>query len=138
MSIDLRAKPFYLNDAQIKWVEDTLASMSEDDKLRHLFCLVTYHDDDEYCRYIAQDVRPGGFMSRPMSAEQCVSAVEKMQRYSRIPMLVSANLEAGGNGMVKEGTNFAKPMQIGATADPEFARRLGEVCGREGSAVGAN
>ena len=30
MSIDLKAAPFYLNSAQIKWVEDTLASLSED------------------------------------------------------------------------------------------------------------
>ena len=73
-----------------------------------------------------------------MSAEACVNAVERMQRYSEIPMLVAANFETGGNGMAKEGTAFAKPMQIAATADPKHARRLGEICGVEGSAVGAN
>lgn len=137
MNINLKAKPFYLSDTQIKWVEDTLASMTDDDKLRHLFCLVAYNDDDEYCRYIASEVRPGGFMSRVMPARQCISTVEKMQRYSKIPMLVAANLEAGGNGMAKEGTLLGRPMQIAATGDAEFARRLGEVCGVEGSAVGA-
>ncbi|MBQ7974926.1 MAG: glycoside hydrolase family 3 protein, partial [Clostridia bacterium] len=60
------------------------------------------------------------------------------KQYSKIPLLVAANLEAGGNGIVKEGTPFGKPMQVAATADVEFARRLGEVCGVEGSAVGAN
>ena len=138
MNINLKAKPFYLTDKQIDWVNETLASMTEDDKLRHLFCLVAYNDDEEYCRYIARDVRPGGFMSRVMPAEQCISTVKKMQHYAKIPMLVAANLEAGGNGMAKEGTLLGKPMQIAATADPEFARRLGEVCGVEGSAVGAN
>ena len=34
MRIDLRAKPFFLNDQQIAWVNTTLDSMSEDDKLR--------------------------------------------------------------------------------------------------------
>lgn len=138
MSVNLRAKPFDLNDDQVAWVENTLASMTEDDKLRHLFCLVTYDDDEEYCRYIGEEIRPGGFMGRPMKGEQCISAVERMQRYSKIPLLVAANLEAGGNGFAKDGTAFAKPMQIGATADVEQARRLGEICGAEGSAVGAN
>lgn len=138
MSVNLRAKPFDLNDEQVAWVENTLASMTEDDKLRHLFCLVTYDDNEEYCRYIGEEIRPGGFMGRPMKAEQCISAVERMQRYSKIPLLVAANLEAGGNGLAKDGTSYAKPMQIGATADAEYARRLGEICGVEGSAVGAN
>lgn len=138
MGIDLRAKPFFLNDEQIAWVNTTLASMSEDDKIRHLFCLVTYDDNEEYCRYIGEEIRPGGFMGRPMKAAQCISAVERMQKYSKIPLLVAANLEAGGNGGAKDGTAFAKPMQIAATADPEQARRLGEVCGREGAAVGIN
>ncbi|MBQ7346572.1 MAG: glycoside hydrolase family 3 protein [Clostridia bacterium] len=138
MKVNLRAKPFDLNDKQIAWVKDTLADMTEEEKLHQLFCLVTYSDDEEYCRYIGEKVRPGGFMSRVMKAEQCVGAVEKMQRYAKIPMLVAANLEAGGNGMASEGTPVCRPMQAAATDDAEFARRLGEVCGAEGSAVGAN
>jgi len=35
--MDLRAKPFYLNDSQIAWVEETLKNMSLDDKLGQLF-----------------------------------------------------------------------------------------------------
>lgn len=136
--MNLREKPFYLKDTDIAWVEKTLASMSADDKIRQLFCLVTYTDDEEYCRYIGEVVRPGGFMSRTMSAEACLSAVEKMQKYSKIPLLVAANFEAGGNGMIAGGTMLGKPMEVAATDDPEQARRLGEVCGAEGAAVGAN
>lgn len=136
--MNLREKPFYLKDADIAWVEETLASMSVEDKLHQLFCLVTYTDDEAYCRYIGETVRPGGFMSRTMPVEACLSAVEKMQKYSRIPLLVAANFEAGGNGMIAGGTLFAKPMEVAATDDPEQARRLGEVCGTEGAAVGAN
>lgn len=136
--INLKEKPFYLNDEDIKWVNDTLESMSVEDKLHHLFCLITYNDSEDYCRFIAQDIRPGGFMSRVMPLEECISAVEKMQKYSKIPMLVSANFEAGGNGMIEGGTILGRPLEIAATGDVEQARRLGEVCGVEGSAVGAN
>ena len=44
--MDLKAKPFYLSEDDIKWVEDTLSSMSTEDKLHQLFCLVTYSDDE--------------------------------------------------------------------------------------------
>ena len=138
MSIDLRGNPFFLNNDQISWVKDTLSSMTTEEKIHHLFCLVLYNDDEETCRYLGEKIRPGGFMNRVMPAAQCASAVARMQGYSRIPLLVAANLEAGGNGIVKEGTTLGKPMQIAATADPEYARRLGEICGVEGSLVGAN
>ena len=36
-SVDLKGNPFYLDDEAIKWVEDTLASMTEDEKVQQLF-----------------------------------------------------------------------------------------------------
>ncbi len=138
MKPDLKAKPFHLNAKQIQWVEQTLAGMTDEEKIHQLFCLVLYDDNEETCRHLAGDVRPGGFMCRTMPAEQCLRAVERMQENSVIPLLVAANLETGGNGIVKEGTQVCRPMQAAATADPEYARRLGEVCGSEGAAVGAN
>ena len=136
--IDLKGNPFFLSDEDIRWVEDTLSDMTEEDKIRQLFCLITYSDDEDYCRYIGETVRPGGFMSRTMTAEECISAVGKMQKYSKIPMLVAANFEAGGNGMIVGGTAFGRQMAVAATGEVEQARRLGEVCGAEGAAVGAN
>ena len=44
MNIDLKAKPFYLNEEQIDWVNDILASMSTKEKLHQLFCLVLHND----------------------------------------------------------------------------------------------
>ena len=35
--IDLKAKPFYLTDADIAWVEATKKSMTEEEKLEQLF-----------------------------------------------------------------------------------------------------
>lgn len=57
---------------------------------------------------------------------------------SKIPLLLPANLEAGGNGIATEGTYFAKEMEIAATEDPEQAHRLGEICGCEAGALGCN
>ena len=46
MTINLNAKPFNLNDSQVKWVKDTLASMTLDEKIGQLFTFVTYTDDE--------------------------------------------------------------------------------------------
>lgn len=35
--VDLKAKPFYLNEAQIAWVEQTIASMTVKEKIGQLF-----------------------------------------------------------------------------------------------------
>ena len=35
--IDLKAKPFYLSEKDIAWVENTLASLTTDEKLGQIF-----------------------------------------------------------------------------------------------------
>ncbi len=134
---DLKAKPFYLTDEDIQWVEKTLEGMTEDEKICQLFCLVAYSDNEDLKNLVTK-YQPGGLMCRPMPAEQAINSVRTLQENSRIPMLISANLEKGGNGIVQEGTFIGAPMQVAATDDDEMAYKLGVVCGREGAAVGAN
>lgn len=136
--IDLKGNPFYLADEDIRWVEETLASMSDDEKLGQLFCLVTFSSDIEFLKANVLSVKPGGMMCRPMPMPELLTTVKLLQDNSRIPMLIPANLEKGGNGMVTEGTLLGSPMQIAATSDIRTAWRLGEICGREGAAVGGN
>ena len=31
--VDLKAKPYYLSDEDIKWVEDTIAGMTDEEKV---------------------------------------------------------------------------------------------------------
>ena len=35
--IDLKAKPYYLSDEDIQWVQDTIAQMSAEEKVGQLF-----------------------------------------------------------------------------------------------------
>ncbi len=135
--VNLREKPYYLNDEEIAWVHSTLAQMSEEEKLGQLFCLITYSDSQDL-ENLAKKYKPGGLMCRPMPAKEVVNAVRILQEHSKIPMLISANLEKGSNGIITEGTFIGSQMQVAATDDDSMAYKLGVVCGREGSAVGAN
>jgi len=135
---DLKAKPFYLSDDDIKWVKDTLDGMSQEEKIAQLFCLIAYNSEQEYLLNLAQKVKPGGVMCRPMPAEEGRVTVEILQKNSKIPMLIAANLERGGNGVMQEGTSLGSPLAVAATNDNEMATKLGTVCGREGAAIGVN
>jgi len=135
---NLKLKPFYLSDEDIKWVEDTLSGMSQDEKIAQLFCLIAYNSEQDFLLNLAKNVQPGGVMCRPMPAEDTRLSIETLQKNSKIPMLIAANLERGGNGVMQEGTSLGSPLAVAATNDYEMATKLGTVCGREGSAIGVN
>ncbi|HIS47786.1 MAG TPA: glycoside hydrolase family 3 protein [Candidatus Scybalocola faecigallinarum] len=136
--VDLKAKPFYLNDEQIKWVEDTLASMTDDEKTEQLFCPLLYTNEPEALKGIIGQYHFGGVMFRSNPAKEVQTAINTLQENSKIPMLISANLEDGGNGIANEGTYMGRQMLISATNDTQKAYQLGKICGVEGAAVGVN
>lgn len=135
---DYRAKPFYLDDEDVAWVEKTFSEMTEDEKIQSLFfpCMRNY--DEASIDELLNTLHPCGVMYRPCSAEEAVNATNMFRKKSKIPMLIAANLEKGGNGIVNEGTLIGAPLEIAATDNIENARRLGILCAREGKAVGAN
>ena len=136
--IDLKLKPFWLSDEDIKWVEETLSSMSLEEKVGQLFCLIGETFDKNELAKRFDMIKPCGIMFRPSSAEKVQEANRFLQNKSRIPLLVAANLEIGGRGIAKEGTIYGNQMQVAATDDEECAYRLGVISAREGIAVGVN
>lgn len=136
--IDLKAPPFRLHDEDIAWVNRTLAGMDLDAKIGQLFCLLAFSTEEDEARETIELARPGGILFRPSPGAALQKITRYLQTISDVPMLVAANLERGGNGIAKDGTYFASPMQVAATDDEEQAYRLGVICGREGSAVGCN
>ena len=50
--VDLRAKPYNLNDADIAWVESTIASMSAEEKVGQLFWQLCLSDDERYLGHL--------------------------------------------------------------------------------------
>jgi len=134
----MRNAPFNLDDQGIAWVESTLAGMTTKDKVGQLFCGIAVSFAEESLDATLSVCTPGGVMFRPSSVEEAVDFANLLRRKVSIPMLVAANLEKGANGIVREGTFLGSPLAIGATGDVDMARKLGEVCGSEGAAVGAN
>lgn len=135
--VDLKVKPFYLTDEDIAWVTDTLASLSEEEKLGQLFFdLSEDGPDEEYIRDRVAKTHMGGLRYMNRSPEETKEHNRLYQKYSRVPLLICANLEAGGNGGCLGGTRVGDPIKLAATGNPEYAYQQGLIGAVEGSAVG--
>lgn len=138
MSLDLRGKPFYLNDEDINWVETVRDGMSLDEKIGQLFCVCCREGTQEEVDWIYSHLKPGTILLRQMKIDELVGYHTMIQEKTDIPLLIAANLEKGGDGIAEEGSLFASPMGVAASGKVENASRLGEVCGKEGKALGVN
>lgn len=134
----LKKAPFHLDKKGLDWVQSVFESLSLEEKIGQLFCPIGVDGESEVLENFITKYKPGGIMYRPGEALQMQQKHRTLQAKTKVPLLVSANLEAGGNGVATDGTYFGKQMQVAATDNEEHAYRLGKVAGREGNAVGCN
>ena len=87
--VNLKEKPFYLKEEDIKWVEETIAGMTTEEKIGQLFCLTDMITDEEQLKEMIRKYKPGGFMYRSGNALEIQNAQRVMQETSRIPLLLS-------------------------------------------------
>ena len=135
--MDLKRKPFYLDDTAIEWVNNTLNGLTEDEKIGQFFFPIGFSTEKEYLNHL-RSLGIGGLFFRPGVAEEVQQTYEYMQRTSKVPLLTAANLEDGGNGSSIEGTAFGNQMAVAATNQTSDAYTLGKIASSEGKAVGVN
>ena len=58
--VDLKAKPFYLDEAGVEWVEKTIASMSVEEKIGQLFIQLFMEPDLESAKQVLKKYHIGG------------------------------------------------------------------------------
>lgn len=136
--VTMKEKPFYLKDEQIEWVENTMDSMTMEEKIGQLFLVIGLADDEDELVQMYRQWKFGGIMFRPAPAASLIQWNKRLQKEAKIPLLIAANLENGGSGAVLEGTPFGSQMQVAATGEKEQAYRLGRISASEGKAAGVN
>jgi beta-N-acetylhexosaminidase len=101
----------------------------------------------EYRKFIhlVRDVRVGGLilvnvaqgrLAQRAEPHELGSFINRMQRMSRLPLLVSGDLERGVSMRVNDTTVFPHAMAFAAAGDPALTRYEGEVTAREARALG--
>jgi beta-N-acetylhexosaminidase len=127
----------------LKWANEQLRKMSLEEKIGQLISVgvnATFmnQDSDAYraLKHQIEDNKVGGVILFRGPVYESVILVNRMQKLAKYPLLISADLEAGAGMRFDDTVNFPWNMAVGATGNPEYARRQGEITAREARALG--
>ena len=136
--VDIKAKPFYLTDEDCKWVEDTIAGMTVDEKIGQLFFNMGSSREEEYLKMTVRDYHIGGIRYNPATADEIYEQNRILQENSKIPLIIACNTESGGDGACVDGTPIGGQTKIGATRKADYAYQMGYMANKEAAAIGCN
>ena len=75
--VDLKAKPFYLNEEDVKWVKDTISEMTIEEKIGQLFIARIHGDlDDPNNQEIIKKYHVGGIRYASKSSEEIYNFIK--------------------------------------------------------------
>jgi beta-N-acetylhexosaminidase len=127
----------------LNWADKELRRMSLDEKIGQLICVginATFLNQDsdgfKALRHQIEDNHVGGIILFRGPVYESVVLVNRMQNLARYPLLISADLEAGAGMRFDDTVNLPWNMAVGATDNPDYARRQGMVTAREARALG--
>lgn len=136
--MDYTKKPFCLKQEDLDWVEKTFAAMTQEEKLNQVFVDMLWNNPPKEVAAQQCTYQLGGYRYNNGSAEKLYEQNVTIQKSSKIPALIAANVEAGGNGAVSGGTKLGEGIACGATNDPQSAYYMGKYGCREAAAIGCN
>ena len=127
------------------WVESTLAGMSLDEKIGQVIMGSADSDFTNVRSDKFQEIRDnitryhvGGYLAFGGELLSAAFLIRRMQELASVPLLISADLEGGTGLIFRGGTRFPKAMALGATFDPETARRVGRMTALEAKSIGVH
>jgi beta-glucosidase-like glycosyl hydrolase len=156
--------PRPLDEDAARWVERSLAAMSQDDKAAQLVFpgldstfLSTDSDTFERLQDLAETWHVGGFLvfggsepvpgvllnptygsvilGDPLSA---AATLNRLQRVSPLPLLNAGDFEWGVGMRIRGATQFPRAMAFGAAGDTALTQEAGRLTGREMRAIGVH
>jgi beta-N-acetylhexosaminidase len=140
-----KAKPYSRHPSAeaLKWADKELKRMSLEEKIGQLIAVglnATYLNQDSGAfkdlRHQVVDNHVGGIVLFRGPVYESVILVNRMQQIAKLPLLISADLEAGAGMRFDDTVNFPWNMAVGATGNPDYAQRQGELTAREARALG--
>ena len=135
---DLKAKPYCLSDEDIAWVKNTIAGMTDEEKVGQLFFQLTAGITEDYLKELMEKYHLGGCRYNNMPGMAVKMQNATLQKYAKVPVFIACNTETGGNGACSDGTYIASGIKIGATGNLDYAKALGKYSNEEAVAIGCN
>ncbi len=127
----------------LKWANAQLAKMSLDEKIGQMISvgINAIFLNQESAAFVAlrrqvEENHIGGIILFKSPVYESVMLTNRMQQLSKYPLMISADLEAGAGMRFDDTVNFPWNMAVGATGNPDYARRQGAMTAREARALG--
>lgn len=126
-------------------VERRPSSLSLDEEVGQLFVYAAHGTflnarSPEYRELLRQvrDNHVGGVLWSVSDVYETAWLNRRLQEAAKVPLLMSADLEAGVGMRFQNTTSWPWPMAVAAAGDPALAEREGVVIGEEARALGLN
>jgi len=87
---------------------------------------------------LVRELHVGGVIWFASNVFETAFLIRRLQKAARVPLLMSADLEAGIGMRFLDTTYWPQAMAIAATGDPDFAERAGRATAIEAKAIGIN
>jgi len=140
---DPASTQFQPSEKALKWADKQLKKMSVEEKvgqLVHVGINARFaNQDSEYFQDLKRQVvdkKIGGIIFFGAPIYETTILINRMQALADVPLLMSLDAETGIGMRFEDAINFPWAMAVAATGNPEFARRMGVITGREARAIG--
>ncbi|HWT00048.1 MAG TPA: glycoside hydrolase family 3 N-terminal domain-containing protein [Pyrinomonadaceae bacterium] len=127
----------------LAWADSQLRRMSLKEKIGQLISVGIngrfFNQDSEYFRELRRQVEKnhiGGIVLYRGTVYESVHLTNRMQHLARYPLLISADMEYGAGMRFEDTVNLPWNMAVGATGNPNYAQRQGEIIAHEARALG--
>jgi beta-N-acetylhexosaminidase len=146
--------PIHLDKAGRKWADKTLRKMSPEDKVGQLFAIwvrVQFLNDadpifvqlrDNIRKYrvgsVVMSVPVDGPVLLKSQPDVAAELLNRLQRSSNLPLIVSADFERGVSMRLNGTTVFPHAMAFGAAGKTENAEAFGRITALEARAIGVH
>jgi len=133
----------FLFATSTKWVDSLLSSMTLEEKVGQLLLAYSYSyykskDDREFVKLskLIEENKIGGIMFSRGNVYEVAMLANQFQSKSKLPLLISADMEYGVAMRISRTTEFPSNMGISATRSTEYAYKMGQVIAKEARALG--
>ena len=87
--VNLKAKPYNLSEEDIKWVEETIANMTDEEKVGQLFWQLTGGITEDYLKELMEKYHLGGCRYNGMPGQMVLNQNRILQKYAKIPTFIA-------------------------------------------------
>ena len=139
----LAAAHAHAADRRERWIEQTLRSMTLDERIGQLLVVAGYggfkNQESESFEKIRRNIvefHAGGYNVALGDPAAAALMINSMQRLARVPLLISGDLEGGAGYVFPGATRLPLGMALGATNDEKLVYEAAKITAKEGRALG--